>query len=204
MKIFEYGEKEIEYLKKKDKKLSEAIDRIGKIERRVISDLFEALVSSIVSQQISNKAADTVWKRLIVLIGEIKPETIIAEDVNNIQKCGMSFRKASYIKNIAESVYSGVLNIDQLKHMSDQEVINKLISLNGIGVWTAEMLMIFSMERPDIVSWGDLAIKRGICRLYNHKELTKTQFERYKKRYSPYGSVASLYLWALSTETMEE
>lgn len=204
MKIFEYGEKEIEYLKKKDKKLSEAIDRIGKIERRVISDLFEALVSSIVSQQISNKAAVTVWKRFIDLIGEIRPETIIAEDVNNIQKCGMSFRKASYIKNIAESVYSGVLNIDQLKHMSDQEVINKLISLNGIGVWTAEMLMIFSMERPDIVSWGDLAIKRGICRLYNHKELTKTQFERYKKRYSPYGSVASLYLWALSTETMEE
>lgn len=204
MKIFEYGEKEIEYLKKKDKKLSEAIDRIGKIERRVIPDLFEALVSSIVSQQISNKAAVTVWKRFIDLIGEVRPETIIAEDVNNIQKCGMSFRKASYIKNIAESVYSGVLNIDQLKHMSDQEVINKLISLNGIGVWTAEMLMIFSMERPDIVSWGDLAIKRGICRLYNHKELTKTQFERYKKRYSPYGSVASLYLWALSTETMEE
>ena len=203
MKIFEYGEKEINYLKKKDKRLSEAIERIGKIERRVIPDLFEALVSSIVSQQISNKAADTVWKRFIDLIGEIRSETIIAEDVNNIQKCGMSFRKASYIKNIAESVYSGELNIDELNYMSDEEVIKKLTSLNGIGVWTAEMLMIFSMERPDIVSWGDLAIKRGMCRLYNHKELTKTQFERYKKRYSPYGSVASLYLWALSAETME-
>ena len=203
MKIFEYGEKEINYLKKKDKRLSEAIERIGKIERRVIPDLFEASVSSIVSQQISNKAADTVWKRFIDLIGEIRSETIIAEDVNNIQKCGMSFRKASYIKNIAESVYSGELNIDELNYMSDEEVIKKLTSLNGIGVWTAEMLMIFSMERPDIVSWGDLAIKRGMCRLYNHKELTKTQFERYKKRYSPYGSVASLYLWALSAETME-
>lgn len=202
MKIFEYGEKEINYLKMKDKKLSEAIDRIGKIERRVILDLFEALISSIVGQQISNKAADTVWKRLIVLVGEIKPETIIAEDINNIQKCGMSFRKASYIKNIAESVYSKKLIIDELINMSDEDVINKLTSLNGIGVWTAEMLMIFSMERPDIVSWGDLAIKRGICRLYNHKELTKTQFERYKKRYSPYGSVASLYLWALSAETL--
>ena len=203
MKIFEYGEKEINYLKKKDKRLSEAIERIGKIERRVIPDLFEASVSSIVSQQISNKAADTVWKRFIDLIGEIRSETIIAEDVNNIQKCGMSFRKASYIKNIAESVYSGELNIDELNYMSDEEVIKKLTSLNGIGVWTAEMLMIFSMERPNIVSWGDLAIKRGMCRLYNHKELTKTQFERYKKRYSPYGSVASLYLWALSAETME-
>ncbi len=203
MKIFEYGEKEINYLKKKDKRLSEAIDRIGKIERMVIPDLFEALISSIVSQQISNKAADTVWKKFIELIGVIRPETVIAEDVNNIQKCGMSFRKASYIKDIAESVYSGELNIDELNHMSDEEVIKKLTSLNGVGVWTAEMLMIFSMERPDILSWGDLAIKRGICKLYNHKELTKKQFERYKKRYSPYGSVASLYLWALSAEAME-
>lgn len=97
MKIFEYDEKEIKYLKKKDKKLSEAIDRIGKIERKVTPDMFEALISSIVSQQISNKAADTVWKRLIDLVGQIKPETIIAEDLNNIQKCGMSFRKATYI-----------------------------------------------------------------------------------------------------------
>lgn len=203
MKIFEYGEKEIDYLKKKDKKLSEAIDRIGKIERRVIPDLFEALISSIVSQQISNKAAGTVWNRLVHLINDIRPETIIAEDINNIQKCGMTLRKASYIKDIAESVYSGELNIDELNHLSDEEVIKKLTSLNGIGVWTAEMLMIFSMERPDIVSWGDLAIRRGICRLYNHKELTKTQFERYKKRYSPYGSVASLYIWKLSAGTIE-
>jgi len=121
-------------------------------------------------------------------------------DINSIQKCGMTFRKASYIKNIAQSVCSSELNINELNDLSDDEVIKKLISLNGIGVWTAEMLMIFSMKRPDIVSWGDLAIRRGICMLYNHKELTKTHFERYKKRYSPYGSVASFYLWALSTE----
>lgn len=200
MKIFEYGEKEINYLKKKDKRLSEAIDRIGKIERKVTPDLFEALISSIVSQQISNKAADTVWKRLKDLVGEIKAETIVAEDVNNIQKCGMSFRKASYIKGIAESVSSGELNINELYDLTDQEIIKRLTVLNGVGVWTAEMLMIFSMERPDILSWGDLAIRRGLCRLYNHKELTKKQFERYKKRYSPYGSVASLYIWALSAE----
>ena len=93
----------------------------------------------------------------------------------------MSFRKASYLKNIAESVYSGELNIDELIHMSDEEVIKKLTSLNGIGVWTAEMLIVFSMLRPDIVSWGDLAIKRGLCKLYNHKELTKTHSSVIKK-----------------------
>lgn len=203
MDVFKYGEVEINYLKKKDKKLSEAIDRIGIIERRIIPDLFAALVNSIIGQQISSRAADTVWNRLLTLVGDIKPETIIGTDINDIQKCGMTVRKAAYIKNISESVYSGELKIDELNNLSDEDIIKKLSSLNGIGVWTAEMLMIFSMERPDIVSWGDLAIRRGMCNLYHHKELTKKQFERYKKRYSPYGSVASLYLWALSVETLK-
>lgn len=200
MEIFKYGEKEINYLKKKDKKLSAAIDRIGKIEREVIPDLFAALINSIVGQQISSKAADTVWNRLIILVGEIKPETINKMDVNDIQKCGMSSRKANYIKNLAKNVLNGELNINELYNLSDEEVIKILSAQNGIGIWTAEMLMIFSMERSNILSFGDLAIRRGICNLYHHKELTKTQFERYKKRYSPYGSVASLYLWALSVE----
>lgn len=200
MAIFIYGEAEINYLKRKDKKLSIAIDRIGKIEREVTPDLFTALVSSIVSQQISNKAAATVWGRLCSLVGEITPKLIVEADINDIQKCGMSVRKASYIKNIGEKVYCGELNIDEFHNLSDNEIIKKLSALHGIGIWTAEMLMIFSMQRPNVVSWGDLAIRRGMCNLYHHKKLTKTQFERYKKRYSPYGSVASLYLWALSVE----
>jgi len=200
LEIFKYGETEINYLKKKDKKLSVAIERIGIIEREVTPDLFTALVSSIVSQQISNKAASTVWGRLCNLLGDINPKSIIEADVAEIQKCGMSVRKATYIKNIGEKVYSCELNIEEFHNLSDSDIIQKLSALHGIGVWTAEMLLIFSMERPDVVSWGDLAIRRGMCNLYHHKELTKTQFDRYKKRYSPYGSVASLYLWALSVE----
>lgn len=200
MEIFIYGETEINYLKRKDKRLSIAIDRIGKIEREVTPNLFTALVSSIVSQQISNKAAATVWGRLCSLVGEITPKLIVEADINDIQKCGMSVRKASYIKNIGEKVYCGELNINEFHNLSDSEIIKELSALHGIGIWTAEMLMIFSMQRPNVVSWGDLAIRRGMCNLYHHKELTKTQFERYKKRYSPYGSVASLYLWALSVE----
>ncbi len=200
MSIFKYGDTEINYLKKKDKKLAEAIEKIGKIERKVSPDLFTALVNSIVSQQISSKAADTVWNRLCELLCEISTEKIVSADIEEIQKCGMSFRKASYIKNIAEKVHNKEFDIEELYQLSDDEIIKKLSSLNGIGVWTAEMLMIFSMERPNIVSWGDLAIRRGMCNLYHHKELTKEQFERYRKRYSPYGSVASLYLWELSVE----
>lgn len=109
-------------------------------------------------------------------------------------------RKAGYIIGIADAVISEKLNLNKIPDMTDKEVIDTLIQLKGIGVWTAEMLLISSLNRPDILSWGDLAIQRGIMRLYRHKTLDKIRFARYRKRYSPYGSTASLYLWALSKE----
>ncbi len=200
MEIFKYGQKELDYLKTKDKKLALAIDRIGMIEREVIPDLFTALINSIVSQQISSKAAVTVWNRLKECLREITPESITSATLEEIQKCGLSTRKASYIKGIGDNVALGKLNLSEFKDLSDSEIIKRLSSLNGIGAWTAEMLMIFSMERPDVVSWGDLAIQRGMINLYDLKTLSKEQFDRYRRRYSPYGSVASLYLWAISKE----
>jgi methylated-DNA-[protein]-cysteine S-methyltransferase/DNA-3-methyladenine glycosylase II len=200
MGIFEYGQKEIEYLKNRDKKLGAAIERIGIIKRGIIPDPFTALVSSVVGQQISSKAADTVWDRLEKLLGDITPESIGKAELYAIQSCGMSIRKASYIKGIGEAALSGTVNFDTLHTLSDEEIINKLSSLHGVGVWTAEMLLIFSLCRPDVVSYRDLAIRRGMMKLYGLKELTKDRFERYRKRYSPYGSVASLYLWEISHE----
>lgn len=198
MAIFRYGEKEIEYLKRKDKRLAEAIDRIGRIEREIIPDLFEALINNIVCQQISTKAGDTVWLRMKEKVGRITPENLVQWSVEDIQKCGMSMRKANYIKDAAEAVLSGKLRLNDLEGLPDDELCKELSNLKGIGVWTAEMLMIFSMQRPDIVSWNDLAIRRGMMMLYRHRSLDKEKFNRYKKRYSPYGSVASLYLWEIS------
>jgi len=200
MAFFKYGQAELDYLKKKDKKLGIAIERIGMIEREVTPDLFTALISSIIGQQISIKAAATVWNRLLDW-GEITPQQIASATVEEIQICGMSLRKASYIKGIGEAVVNKTLNLSEFPKLADSEIIKQLSSLHGIGVWTAEMLLIFSMERPNVVSWGDLAIRRGMINLYGLKQLDKVQFERYKKRYSPYGSVASLYLWELSVES---
>lgn len=198
MEIFRYGQVELDYLKKKDKKLAAAIERIGMIEREVIPDLFAALISSIVGQQISAKAAATVWNRMLERFGEVTPQKIVEVTVEEVQQCGLSMRKANYIKSISMDVIQGKLKLEELSNLSDEDVCSHLSSLNGIGVWTAEMLMTFSMQRPDIVSWGDLAIRRGMMMLYHHKELDKAIFEKYKKRYSPYGTVASLYLWAIS------
>ncbi len=197
---FEYGSAEIEYLKRKDKKMGAAIDKIGTIRRTVTPDVFTALVQSVVSQQISTKAAQTVSARMYALLNnEITPQSIVTAGSDAIQSCGMSQRKAGYIMGIATAALSGDIDFNKLYLLNDSEIITKLTALNGIGVWTAEMLLIFSLQRPNIVSYNDLAIRRGMMNLYGLAELPKDKFEKYRKRYSPYGSVASLYLWALSS-----
>lgn len=198
MQIFPYGQAEIDHLKRRDKKLGAAMDQLGMIERKVTPDLFAALLRSIVAQQISAKAVDTIWGRLRGKVGEVTPQTIAGLDAADIQQCGMSMRKAGYIRGIAEAAARGEVDLSRLPELADEEIITTLSSLPGVGVWTAEMLLIHSLCRPDVVSWGDLAIRRGMMTLYGLKTLTRIQFDRYRKRYSPYGSVASIYLWALS------
>lgn len=194
----EYGEKEIEYLKSRDKKLGAAIDEIGYIERPINEDLFSSVINHIVGQQISTAAQKTVWNRLNNKLTTIDAESLLALDRDELQSIGISFRKAEYMLDFADKVHSGEFDIEALNHMSDEEVIQALSSLRGIGVWTAEMLMSFSMKRPDIVSFGDLAIIRGMRMLYRHRKIDKEKFNKYRKRYSPYGTVASLYLWEIS------
>jgi DNA-3-methyladenine glycosylase II len=198
MAIFQYGQTEIDYLKKKDKKLAKAIDRIGFIEREIIPDLFAALINSVVGQQISMKAVDTIWRRMKERFGEITPENIAVRTAEEVQQCGITMKKAVYIKNIADAVLSGEFNIAELSELPDDEVCKRLSSLDGIGVWTAQMLMTFSLQRPNVVSWGDLAIRRGMMMLYHHRKLDKVKYEKYKRRYSPYGTIASFYLWEIS------
>jgi DNA-3-methyladenine glycosylase II len=200
-KFFSYGQREIEYLQNVDQILGAAMKRLGKIDREVIPDLFTALIYAIVGQQISVKAAHTVWHRMQLHFEDMIPQHIALATVEEIQQWGMSTRKAIYIKNIGEAVMYGSLKLMELYDLPDEEVIKRLSKMNGIGVWTAEMLLLNSMERPDIVSWGDIAIRRGMINLYNLTDITKEQFEKYKKHYSPYGSVASIYLWKLSFES---
>lgn len=195
---FPYGAAEVEYLARRDKKLGAAINRIGFIRRPLVPDPFAALISSVVSQQVSKKAAKTVWDRLAALLGSVDPETIDRTGADAIQACGLSLRKVAYIKGIADAVLSGQIDFAALSGLEDRQVIAQLTTLPGVGVWTAEMLLIFSFCRPDILSYSDLAIRRGMMNLYGHRDLSRERFEKYRARYSPWGSVASLYLWELS------
>ncbi|MCB6492930.1 DNA-3-methyladenine glycosylase [Coprococcus catus] len=195
---FEYGEDEITYLRNKDKKLAEVIDRIGMIEREVDTDLFSSVVHHIIGQQISTKAQATIWQRMKDALGEVNAETILAADISELQSLGMTFRKAEYIKDFAGKVHEGVFNLEAIAHMPDEEAIKELASLKGIGVWTAEMILLFCLQRPDIFSYDDLAIQRGLRMVYHHRKIDRKLFEKYRRRFSPYCSVASLYLWAVA------
>jgi len=198
MLVFQYGEAEKRHLKEKDAALGAAMDEIGHINREVTPDLYAALVQQIVSQQISTKGALTIWNRMLAAFGGVTPETMDKAPAEAIQKCGMSMRKVAYIKDFTETVLSGRLDLEALHAMPDGDLCAHLVQIKGIGVWTAEMLMTFSMQRPDVMSWDDIAIHRGLRMLYRHRKITKQLFARYKRRYSPYASVACLYLWEIA------
>ena len=192
---FKYGEKESNYLKKKDKKLATVIDKVGVVERKLEPDIFVCIVKNIVGQQISNKALDTIWNRFINRVGKVTSENIYNTDLEGI---GISAKKIMWIKEFSRKVLEKEFSIEALYEKSDNDAIKELCTLDGIGKWTAEMVLIFSMNRMDVLSYGDFGIKNGMKILYNKKEITKELFEKYRKRYSPYGSVASMYLWEVS------
>lgn len=201
---FPYGERELAYLKRKDKKLAAVIERVGPIQRAVDGGLFSSVVHHILGQQISTKAQQTIWAKLTGELGAITPDTILACGRDRFQAFGTTWKKADYILDFAQKVQSGAFDIEALNGMTDEEAIAALASLKGIGVWTAEMILLFCLQRPNIFSYGDLAIQRGVRMVYRHKELPRERFERYRRRFSPYCSTASLYFWAVAGGAVPE
>ena len=200
---FAYGQTETDYLKAKDSRLAAVIDRLGHINRTVDTNLFSSVVHHIIGQQISTRAHETIWQKLLTHFGTITPAAIASIPREELQRFGITFRKADYIQSAARKIISGEFDIKELHGMADAEVCNRLSALDGIGIWTAEMMMLHSLQRPDILSFGDLAMQRGLRMLYHHRKITRKLFEKYRRRYSPYGSVACIYLWAVSAGAVE-
>lgn len=201
---FAYGETELSYLRQRDRRLCAVIDRVGHIDRAVDPDLFSSVVHHIIGQQISTKAQATIWCRCQDALGSINAETILAAGVPTLQGLGMTFRKAEYITDFAEKVHTGAFDLDAVARMRDADAIRELSSLKGIGVWTAEMILLFCLQRPDIFSYDDLAIQRGLRMVYHHREIDRERFGKYRRRFSPYCSTASLYLWAVAGGAIPE
>lgn len=196
--VFAYGEKEMAYLAQRDARLGAVIERIGFIARPVDADLFSSVVHQIVGQQISTKALATIWQRIQDGLGAVNADTVLRAGTDKLQAFGISFRKAAYITDFALRVQNGSFDLEGIWTKSDEEVIAALVALKGIGVWTAEMILLFCMQRPNVFSYGDMAILRGLRMVYHHRAISPALFEKYRRRFSPYCSVASLYLWAVS------
>lgn len=200
---FPYGQTETDYLKRKDARLGVLIDQIGPIYREINPDLFSSVVQQIIGQQISTKAQLTIWNRMQHMLGVVSPQSILAASADTLQSCGISFRKADSIRDFAQRVESGTFDLAAVRQMPDADAIAALSACKGIGEWTAEMILLFCLARPNILSFHDFGIQRGLRMVYHHRAIDRKRFEIYRRRFSPYCSVASLYLWAIAGGAVE-
>jgi DNA-3-methyladenine glycosylase II len=185
---------------KKDKVLKKVIDRVGVLKRSRGKDLFLSLMGAIVSQQLSVKAADTIWNRFLDLFKDRTPtaKTVLKLSDDTLRSVGLSYQKAGYIKNIATFSLKNTLDYQQLKNKTDDELIEYLVQIKGVGRWTVEMLLMFNLSRPDVFPKDDLGIQNGIKVLYGISSEKKQLFadmDRIAEAWRPYRTLACLYLW---------
>ncbi len=162
------------------------------------ADLFQDLIESIINQQLSGKAASTIFSRFKLLFKSKKfpnPEQILKISDDKIRACGISYSKIKYIKGICEAIVNGSLDLKAIQTLTDEEVIRELTKLKGVGRWTAEMILIFSLKRPDIFSVGDLGLRNAISLHYKIKKDNFKKIEEISKNWSPYRSYAARLLW---------
>ena len=183
-------------LKKKDKKLGKIIDSYPKDFLFSKSDPFLTLARSIVGQQISVKAAQSVWDKLVLKIGKINPEIIYRSHTNTLKSSGLSRQKVIYLKNLSFAFLNKDIKINLWSKMADDEIIEDLTQIKGIGQWTAEMFLIFNLCRADIFPLDDIGMIKGVCKVYNLKyPLERKKLIQIGNKWKPYRSVATWYLW---------
>lgn len=187
------------YLKREDPTLRDVIRRHGPCPLgRGRSDYFNTLAGSIVSQQLSTRAASTISNRVLLLTGS---SMMRAEDITRLRQpqlraAGLSNNKAQFLLDLAEEYRSGNLNFRSLAQKPDREVIERLVQLRGIGSWTAEMFLMFALRRPDIASPKDVGLKNAMMQMYGlRKKPSEKTFLRIARRWAPYRTVACWYLW---------
>lgn len=188
--------KELSHLKS-DPVMASLVKRHGDIVWGSSASLFEDLVESIISQQLSGKAAKTIFGRFKDLYGNSfpTPKEILSTPHEKLRSVGLSNAKAKYVKSLSEFVDSGELILPELKNKNDEEVIAELTKVKGIGRWTAEMILIFSLRRPDVFSMGDLGLKKAVSNLYKVDIKDVKKIEIISRAWSPYRSLACRYLW---------
>jgi DNA-3-methyladenine glycosylase II len=189
--------KAVDHLTKSDVILASIIARVGPCKMTYREPSFEMLARAIVFQQLSTKAATTIYGRLEEAAGgQLTPEAIQNLSVGEMRRAGLSRQKLGYIRDLAEHALSGKVDFARLPSMTDEQVIESLTDIKGVGVWTAHMFLIFSLRRPNVLPVGDLGVRMAIQRAYKKRKIpTPKQIEQIAKGWHPYCSYAAWYLW---------
>jgi DNA-3-methyladenine glycosylase II len=169
-------------------------------EIKVTTNLFVDLVEDIVAQQLSSKVADTIFKRFCNLFPDGIPtsDSLLQKSHEQLRAIGLSNAKANYVKNIAQYFLDNDFSVDKVNHLTDEEIVSELIKIKGVGVWTAQMVLIFSLNRPNVFPYGDLAIQQGMNSIYNlqlqGKDLVK-EIAKISENWQPYRTIGTRYVW---------
>ena len=189
--------KAMNHLKKSDPVLRAIIDRVGPCRMEFGPAEFCSLAEAIVYQQLNGKAAVTIWKRFAALAGEpVTPEGILRLSDEQLRSVGLSKQKSAYLKDLAVKTAAGLLDFSKLSALSDDDVIQHLTQVKGIGVWTAHMFLIFSLRRPNVLPTGDYGVQVAVKKHYKKRKLPKPKdMEKIARAWEPYRSVACWYMW---------
>jgi DNA-3-methyladenine glycosylase II len=190
-------QKAIEHLRRSDPVLAGIIAEVGEYAIRFREPDFDTLAKSIVAQQLSGRVASVIYARLEAACApKVTPESLLKLRPARMRALGLSTRKVEYIRDLARQTRDGVLSFDRFEELSDQEVIDRLTQVKGIGVWTVHMFLIFALRRTDVLPTGDLGIRNAIRRAYGLAALpTAAEMERMAAAWRPWCTVASWYLW---------
>ena len=188
-------------LLKKDKNMQVLINKFGRPDLNPRQDYFQSLLRSIVFQQLSGKAAQTIYERFVNLIPKTSnhcPNEVLKLDKEEMRKAGLSFRKIDYVRNLADYFENNSFQKKDVEKMSDQEISKELIQIKGIGQWTVDMFLMFTLNRADILPCTDLGIQKGIMKILNMKNLpSKKKMENCSRKWRPYRTIACWYLWRM-------
>ena len=191
-------------LLKKDKNMQVLINKFGRPDLNPRQDYFQSLLRSIVFQQLSGKAAQTIYERLVNLIPETSnlfPNEVLKLDKDEMRKAGLSFQKINYVKNLADYFENNSLQKKDVEEMTDEEISKELIQIKGIGQWTVDMFLMFTLNRADILPCTDLGIQKGIMKIFKMKNLpSKKEMENCSRKWRPYRTIACWYLWRIADD----
>ncbi|MBH9578580.1 DNA-3-methyladenine glycosylase family protein [Inhella proteolytica] len=196
----EYWDEACKHLAKRDRVMKKLIPQFGEARLQNKGDAFTTLARSIVGQQISVKAAQSVWDRFVGLVGgpshKLAPGAVLGHEVAALREAGLSVRKAEYLRDLADHFQAGQVHVRQWAQMDDEAIIEELVAIRGIGRWTAEMFLIFHLMRPNVLPLDDIGLIKGISvNYFSGEPVSRAEAREVGENWAPFRSVATWYLW---------